>query len=105
MAWYANLVELVYAQLAGLGEHESYAWYRERAQEAANQDRDIHDLIDRHSAIVGGPERCYESVKWYEAQGADMMLFLCQAGTLPHEDICDSLRRFGREVIPKFKSK
>jgi hypothetical protein len=26
-----------------------------------------------------------------------------QAGSLKHDDICDSLRRFGREVIPKFR--
>jgi hypothetical protein len=31
-----------------------------------------------------------------------MMLFLVQAGTIKHADIIDSLRRFGREVIPHF---
>jgi hypothetical protein len=29
-------------------------------------------------------------------------ILLVQAGSLRHEDICDSLSRFGREVIPKF---
>ena len=33
-----------------------------------------------------------------------MMLFLVQAGTIRHADIVDSLRRFGREVIPHFAS-
>jgi hypothetical protein len=31
-----------------------------------------------------------------------MMLFLVQSGTIKHVDIIDSLRRFGREVIPHF---
>jgi hypothetical protein len=31
------------------------------------------------------------------------MILLVQAGSLAHADICDSLRRFGREVIPKFR--
>jgi hypothetical protein len=31
-----------------------------------------------------------------------MMLFLVQAGTIRHADILDSLRRFGREVMPHF---
>jgi hypothetical protein len=31
-----------------------------------------------------------------------MMLFLVQAGTITHADIVDSLRRFGREVMPRF---
>ncbi len=61
------------------------------------------NLVDRHSAIVGGPERCVESVRWYESQGVDQMILLVQAGSLGHDDICDSLRRFGREVIPKFR--
>ncbi len=30
------------------------------------------------------------------------MLFLVQAGSIKHTDIIDSLRRFGREVMPRF---
>jgi len=52
--------------------------------------------------IVGGPARCFESIKWFEQQGVDMLPFLVQAGTIAHADIVDSLRRFGREVIPHF---
>ena len=31
-----------------------------------------------------------------------MMLFLVQAGSIKHVDIVDSLRRFGRTVLPHF---
>ena len=31
-----------------------------------------------------------------------MMLFLVQAGSIKHVDIVDSLRRFGRAVLPHF---
>jgi len=102
ICWYTNLVEAVYASLAGLGPDASYAWYRERLEQEGMKQRSLKELVDRHSAIVGGPERCIESVRWYESQGDDMMILLVQAGTLKHDDICDSLRRFGREVIPKF---
>jgi alkanesulfonate monooxygenase SsuD/methylene tetrahydromethanopterin reductase-like flavin-dependent oxidoreductase (luciferase family) len=102
ICWYTNLVEAVYASLAGLGPDASYAWYRERLEQEGMKQRSLKELVDRHSAIVGGPERCIESVRWYESQGVDMMILLVQAGTLKHDDICDSLRRFGREVIPKF---
>jgi alkanesulfonate monooxygenase SsuD/methylene tetrahydromethanopterin reductase-like flavin-dependent oxidoreductase (luciferase family) len=101
-AWYANLVELVYASLATLSEDQSYAWYRERVAKEANRERDIQELIDRRSVIVGGPDRCIDSIEWFERQGVDMMLFLVQAGTIKHADIVDSLRRFGNEVIPHF---
>ncbi len=100
--WYANLVELVYASLATLSEDRSYSWYRERIAKEAYRERDIKELIDRHSVVVGGPQRCVESIAWYERQGVDMMLFLVQAGSITHADIIDSLRRFGREVMPQF---
>src|SRR5262245_11293852 len=101
-AWYANLVELVYASLASLSEDQSYAWYRERVAKEVNRERDVQELIDRRSVIVGSPARCIESIEGFARQGVDMMLFLVQAGTITHADVVDSLRRFGREVIPHF---
>jgi hypothetical protein len=101
-AWYANLVELAYASLATLSQDQSYAWYRARVAREAHRERNIQELIDRRSVIAGGPARCIESIEWFASQGVDMMLFLVQAGTIKHADIIDSLRRFGREVIPHF---
>ncbi|MFQ5665375.1 MAG: LLM class flavin-dependent oxidoreductase [Candidatus Binatia bacterium] len=100
--WYANLVELVYASLGTLSEDESYAWYRNRIATEAYRERSLQELIDRRSVIVGGPARCIESIEWYASQGVDMMLFLVQAAHIRHQDIMESLRRFGREVIPHF---
>ena len=92
----------MYASLATVSEDQSYAWYRERVLKEATRERNIQELIDRRSVIVGGPARCIDSIEWFERQGVDMMLFLVQAGTIKHADIVDSLRRFGREVIPHF---
>lgn len=103
VCWYTNLVEAVYASLAGLGEHASYDWYKRRLEEEGMKQRSLSELVDRHSAIVGGPGRCVDSIRWYESQGVDQMIFLVQAGQLKHDDICESLRRFGEEVIPKFR--
>jgi alkanesulfonate monooxygenase SsuD/methylene tetrahydromethanopterin reductase-like flavin-dependent oxidoreductase (luciferase family) len=103
VCWYTNLVEAVYASLAGLGQHESYAWYRERLASEGMKQRSLSELVGRHSAIVGGPRRCAESIRWYQEQGVDTMILLVQAGSLRHDDICDSLRRFGKEVIPRFR--
>ena len=102
ICWYANLVEAVYASLAGLGDDTSYAWYKERLAEEGMKQRSLEELVERHSALVGGPARIIDSIRWYEQQGVDMMMFLIQAGSLKHEDVCDSLRRFGTEVMPKF---
>jgi len=105
ITWYANLVELVYASLGTLSADQSYAWYRERIAKEAYRERSLQELVDRRSVVVGGPRRCIETTAWYEAQGVDMMLFLVQAGTIRHEDVIDSLGRFGREVIPHFNGR
>lgn len=62
--------------------------------------RDLAGLVDRHAVLVGSPERCLESIEWLRSQGVDELLFVVRMGALAHEDICDSLRRFGAEVIP-----
>jgi alkanesulfonate monooxygenase SsuD/methylene tetrahydromethanopterin reductase-like flavin-dependent oxidoreductase (luciferase family) len=103
VCWYTNLVEAVYASLAGLGQDQSYAWYKQRLEREGMKQRSLEELVERRSAIVGGPERCIDSIRWYESQGVDFMILLVQAGSLRHADICDSLRRFGREVVPKFR--
>ena len=77
----------------------------ERIAKEAYRERSLQELIDRRSVVVGGPRRCIETTAWYEAQGVDMMLFLVQAGTIRHEDVIDSLGRFGREVIPHFNGR
>ncbi len=65
--------------------------------------RSLQELVDRRSAIVGGSSRCVDSIRWYEDQGVDQMILLVRAGNLKPDDSCDSLRRFGDEVIPKFQ--
>ena len=47
-------------------------------------------------------DTCRTEVQWYADQGVDMLLLLVQGGPMQHDDICDSLRRFGAEVMPKF---
>lgn len=64
--------------------------------------RDLAELTREHVVVGGGPEACAASIEWHADQGIDIMLFLVQPGSLAHEDVCDSLRRFGREVLPRF---
>ena len=41
----------------------------------------------------------------YEEVGVDQVVFISQAGNNKHEDICDSLNLFGKEVLPEFKER
>jgi alkanesulfonate monooxygenase SsuD/methylene tetrahydromethanopterin reductase-like flavin-dependent oxidoreductase (luciferase family) len=104
ICWYANMVEHVYASLAGIqgATDDTYTWYKQRFAEAGARVREEAEMRANHSMILGGPEICQAEVQWYADQGVDLLLLLVQAGSIRHDDICDSLRRFGEEVIPKF---
>jgi alkanesulfonate monooxygenase SsuD/methylene tetrahydromethanopterin reductase-like flavin-dependent oxidoreductase (luciferase family) len=104
VSWYANLVEHIYASMARMegATDESYSWYRERFARVGERIRDEADMRANHSMVLGGRETCIDEVRWYAEQGVDLLLMLVQAGSIAHGDICDSLRRFGTEVIPKF---
>ncbi|MFY9587105.1 MAG: LLM class flavin-dependent oxidoreductase, partial [Actinomycetota bacterium] len=51
---------------------------------------------------VGTPAQIAELCRRYEAVGVDQIGFVLQAGTNKHEDICEALELFGKEVIPQF---
>ena len=83
---------------------QSYRWYAEQFEKGAGQDVDIAKMSDDSVLCIGGPEKCAQIARHYEAQGIDQLIFLVQAGGTPHEAIMDSLRRFGERVIPQFAS-
>jgi len=54
---------------------------------------------------TGTPEQIREYVARFEEAGVDQLIFVMQAGKNRHEDICESLELFGREVLPEFKER
>ncbi|HMK99930.1 MAG TPA: LLM class flavin-dependent oxidoreductase [Acidimicrobiales bacterium] len=51
---------------------------------------------------VGTPGQIRELVRSYEEAGVDQLIFVSQAGRNRHEDICESLELFARQVMPEF---
>jgi alkanesulfonate monooxygenase SsuD/methylene tetrahydromethanopterin reductase-like flavin-dependent oxidoreductase (luciferase family) len=103
VSWYANMVEHTYASLANMDTSDSsYDWYKQRFAEVGDRVRDEADMRANHSMILGSPETCIDEVQWYADQGVDLLLLLVQAAPMRHDDIVESLRRFGAEVMPKF---
>jgi len=51
---------------------------------------------------IGTPSQIRALVRGYEAAGVDQLIFVSQAGRNRHEDICESLELFAREVMPEF---
>ena len=52
--------------------------------------------------LIGSPNTIREMLRGYEAAGVDQVILLNQAGKAKHEDICQGLSLFAREVMPEF---
>ena len=52
---------------------------------------------------MGNPEQIIRELKKWESTGVDLVNFLLNANeTIPQEQVLESLRLFGREVMPAF---
>jgi hypothetical protein len=51
---------------------------------------------------VGSPETIRRKLLRFEESNIDQVILLAQAGRNTHEDICESLELFAREVMPEF---
>jgi hypothetical protein len=69
-------------------------WKREnpQAQEAALR-----------GGLIGSPETIRRKLRRFRGSHIDQVILLNQAGKNSHEDICDSLELFAREVMPEFR--
>jgi isopentenyl diphosphate isomerase/L-lactate dehydrogenase-like FMN-dependent dehydrogenase len=54
---------------------------------------------------IGTPDQIRHLIRRYEAAGIDQLIFVSQAGRNRHEDICESMELFAREVLPEFAEK
>ncbi len=56
----------------------------------------------RRSGLVGSVETLRRKLRKFEASNIDQVILLNQSGKTTHEDICESLELFAREVMPEF---
>jgi len=54
------------------------------------------------NGLIGSPETIRKRLRQFEAAHVDQVILLNQAGKTTHEDICESLDLFAREVMPEF---
>src|SRR5207237_8794201 len=52
--------------------------------------------------LIGSPETLRQKLRKFETSNIDSVILLNQAGKNTHEDICESLKLFAREVMPEF---
>jgi alkanesulfonate monooxygenase SsuD/methylene tetrahydromethanopterin reductase-like flavin-dependent oxidoreductase (luciferase family) len=55
--------------------------------------------------LIGSPKTLRERLLKFEESNVDQVILLYQAGKNRHEDICASLERFAKEVMPEFQER
>ncbi len=53
--------------------------------------------------LIGSPDTIRRKLKKFQASNIDQVVLLNQAGKNRHEDICESLELFAKEVMPEFQ--
>jgi alkanesulfonate monooxygenase SsuD/methylene tetrahydromethanopterin reductase-like flavin-dependent oxidoreductase (luciferase family) len=59
----------------------------------------------RSGNAIGTTETLRRTLLKYEEQNLDVMIFVAQCGDRRHEDIMESIERFGKELLPEFKER
>lgn len=54
---------------------------------------------------LGSPAQITEQYRAFEEAGVDQVILIQQAGRSSHDQVCESLRLFAREVMPEFKDR
>jgi alkanesulfonate monooxygenase SsuD/methylene tetrahydromethanopterin reductase-like flavin-dependent oxidoreductase (luciferase family) len=101
--WYAANAAALFAPWV-LHEVEGYEYYHQLAKDAATFDEaQIRQRLDDGLSLVGSPDKVADGIQRYVDLGVDQVICIVQVGRVTHDNIVDSLRLFGKEVIPRFR--
>jgi alkanesulfonate monooxygenase SsuD/methylene tetrahydromethanopterin reductase-like flavin-dependent oxidoreductase (luciferase family) len=64
---------------------------------------DADTLVDRGVIVAGDPESCLKAIRIHESIGVDELQFLTATETIPHDKVMESIKMFGKYVIPELK--
>ena len=95
---------------AGISEEsvpEEYKHHYQRYQRSANQAGQVtpESLLESGMYCVGNPDSCIEFIEKFEALGVDEYVLTLQVGSVAHQEVMNTLRLFGKYVIPHFQEK
>jgi len=57
------------------------------------------------SFCVGTPAECIRSLELYESLGIEEVILLCAIGPARHDEVVHTMRLFGEQIIPHFRTK
>jgi hypothetical protein len=53
---------------------------------------------------MGNPESYLKMCQMYEDIGVNQVILIMQTETIPHDKVMGSIEKFGKEIIPAFRS-
>ena len=84
---------------------EDYRWHYDRSTAQDSPKRDETSSLDQIKAgryCIGNPDDCLAYLEQYAATGVDEVMPLFQVGGISHEEVMETLRLFGKYIIPHF---
>jgi len=83
---------------------DSYKYHAEiNKRVKALRNQDYNGAIDSGMFCMGDPDACIRIIDRYAQSNPDQFILIMQAGKLPHEKIMQSIKLFGKYVLPEFK--
>ncbi len=101
-AWFVNHAESLYAPWKGRDVPDSYKYSVSAIQEE-REGKTAEDHMASGAFAMGDPDTVIKVLKGYQEAGVDQILCFMQMGHLAHSRIMDSIKLFGRHVIPYFQ--
>ena len=83
---------------------DDYQWHYQRSTATDSPKRDDAsslDLIKAGHYCIGNPDDCLRYLEQYSPTGVDEIMPLFQIGPIAHQEVMETLRLFGKYVIPQ----
>jgi alkanesulfonate monooxygenase SsuD/methylene tetrahydromethanopterin reductase-like flavin-dependent oxidoreductase (luciferase family) len=82
-----------------------YEWYAKALEhaDAISERMKLDYLIENRMVLVGSPDTLCETIAAFRDAGATQMVTAMQLGGIAHQDVLDSIRLYGTQVIPNFR--
>lgn len=74
-------------------------------EKAARDEMAPKRLVEKGLLCAGNPDNCIKVLERFEALGVDLVLCFMEMGRVPHPKTMESIKLFGKYVIPHFKGR
>ena len=98
-AWFVEMAEKLYAPWQGRAVPDSYKFAVDAIQEE-RAGKTAEDHLASGAFAMGNPDTVNKVMRKYQEAGVDQVLCFMQMGNLDHFRIMESIKLFGRQVIP-----